>query len=145
MVFKKSTNIKPIILTFILLWVSGIFKAQNNRNADSIALELKKIKETNQLLQIKDSIRTGILKDGLANIVDPKSKELNKYKTELLKIRAQDSLRLEKQKRSIDALRAKIQPHSVQLFHKTLFNIYSGLGPFSAKDRAITAQNQIEP
>ena len=112
--------------------------------SDSILIEFKKIKEKNTLLTLKDSIRAAIVKEELDNIVSPKSKELNQYKKELQKIKSEDSLRLAQQKATIDQLREDAEPHPVTFFHKTLFNFYSGLGPFSAKDRAINAQVQIQ-
>jgi hypothetical protein len=111
---------------------------------DSVDIELNKIKARSQLLKIKDSIRDVIVKQELNNIVNPKSKELEKYKTELLKIKKEDSLRLAQQKESVEKLRQKVKPYAVELFHQPLFKIYSGLGPFSAKERAITAQNEIK-
>lgn len=74
---------------------------------DSVDIELNKIKARSQLLKIKDSIRDVIDKQELNNIVNPKSKELEKYKTELLKIKKEDSLRLAQQKESVEKLRQK--------------------------------------
>jgi len=110
---------------------------------DSVLHELKAIKETNNLLKIKDSLKAEILKEGLGNIVSPNSRELEKYKTELKKIKQEDSLRLVNQKIRIDKLRKKVHPYPVMLFHQKLFDVYSGLGPFSAKDRAVEAQENI--
>ena len=129
-------------LLFFCFTVFAIVPAQVSRS-DSAAIELKKIKERNNLLRIKDSIRTSVLNEQLKNIVAPKSGELEKYKNELLKIRQQDSLRLAAQKQAVNDLREKVKPYPVQLFHKTLFNIYSGMGPFSAKERALTAEQEI--
>ena len=77
---------------------------------DSVDIELNKIKARSQLLKIKDSIRDVIVKQELNNIVNPKSKELEKYKTELLKIKKEDSLRLAQQKESVEKLRQKVKP-----------------------------------
>ena len=129
---------RTVLLLF--LFIGQVFSAQQ----DSVLLELKSIKEKNNLLKIKDSIRASIVKEELDNIVSPKSKELEKYKKELLKIKLEDSLRLAEQKSSIDKLRKKVNPYPVNLFHQTLFSVYSGLGPFSAKDRAVDAQKKID-
>ena len=131
------------ISSFIILFAffnSFVLKAQS----DSVLFELKKIQEKNRLLKVKDSIRAAIVKEELDNIVSPKSKELEQYKNELLKIKKEDSIRLATQKASIDQLRKKVQPHSVTLQYKHIFNVYTGLGPFSAKDRATNAEKQIQ-
>ncbi|QIY82588.1 hypothetical protein HER18_03040 [Chryseobacterium sp. NEB161] len=83
---------------------------------DSVDIELNKIKARSQLLKIKDSIRDVIVKQELNNIVNPKSKELEKYKTELLKIKKEDSLRLAQQKESVEKLRQKVKPTRLSFF-----------------------------
>ena len=128
------------IIVPIFLCIGTNFQAQT----DSIQIELKKIKEKNALLTLKDSIRAAIVKEELDNIVSPKSKELDQYKKELLKIKREDSLRLAEQKATIEHLRKDVEPFPVKLYHKKLFNFYSGLGPFSAKDRAINTEKQIQ-
>ncbi|WP_165601765.1 hypothetical protein [Chryseobacterium sp. CBo1] len=72
------------------------------------------------------------------------SKELEKYKSELKKIRTNDSLGIAVQKEKINALRKKVKPYPVTLFGRNIFNIYGNLGPYSAYDRAQTAEHHIQ-
>ena len=127
------------ILIFGALWGS-LIKAQE----DSLNVELKKIHKKTNILKEKDSLREVLLREEFANLAAPKSAELEKYKKELRRIREDDSLRLAQEKEEINRLREKVEPHLVQFDHKILFKIYSGLGPFSAKDRALNATQQIE-
>lgn len=140
--FQQAKTLKMKVIYSILILFLGI--QFSSAQQDSVLQELQSIKETNTLLKIKDSIRTEILKEGLGNIVSPSSKELEKYKNELKKIKQEDSLRLVQQKISIEKLRKKVKPYPVLLLHQKLFDVYSGLGPFSTKDRALDAEGNIE-
>jgi len=139
----RKCNIQ--VQVFFLFFFNIICFAQVSAgHQDSILAELKKIKENNKLLKTKDSIRTSILKDELDNIINPKSKELEKYKSELKRIRTNDSLGIAVQKEKINALRKKVKPYPVTLFGRNIFNIYGNLGPYSAYDRAQTAEHHIQ-
>ena len=72
-----------------------------NAQTDSILYELNKIKTKNTILRIKDSLREAIVKDELGQIVGAKTKnkELEKYKQELLKIKREDSINIENQRK----------------------------------------------
>lgn len=133
-------NNKSFLIFLFCAFLFPLFSLAQN---DSVLAELKRIQANNQLLRLKDSIRAAIVKEELGSLNNPKSKELERYKNELAKIKQQDSLRIAQQKAAIESLRSKVQPYPVQLDHKTLFNVYAGLGPFSAKDRAVTAAEQI--
>ncbi len=133
-----------LFFVLFLFFFPASFTTQKHNAQDTVLLELKKIRESNNLLRIKDSIRSALLQEELGSMHNPKSAELKKYRSELQHIRTEDSLRIAEQKKNIDALRKKVQPYPVQLFHKTLFTIYSGLGPFSAQQRAGNAQEQIK-
>ena len=117
-----------------------------NAQTDSILYELNKIKTKNSILRIKDSLREAIVKDELGQIVGAKNKnkELEKYKQELLKIKREDSINVENQRNEINKLREKVVPYPVMFFHKKLFDIYSGIGPFSAKERASDIEKELE-
>ncbi|WP_345948949.1 mechanosensitive ion channel family protein [Mucilaginibacter sp. PAMB04274] len=128
-----------IILTIGIISMTYGQKSQ----MDSITKVIDKMKQDNSLLRIKDSIKTVVIKEGLDNLSNPKTKELEQYKNELVRIRLSDSLRLASQKAKINALREKIIPFKVKLSYKELFDIYSDLGPLSAQERAIAAQQHI--
>ena len=116
-----------------------------NAQTDSILYELNKIKTKNSILRIKDSLREAIVKDELGQIVGAKNKnkELEKYKQELLKIKREDSINVENQRNEINKLREKVVPYPVMFFHKKLFDIYSGIVPFSAKERASDIEKEL--
>lgn len=136
---------KNLLIFFVFFLVTHITTAQQTiSKLDSIEIELNKIKQRNDLLRIKDSIRTQLLKNELNSIVNPQGNELEWYKTELLKIKQEDSVHLSNQKAEIEKLRENAKPYPVKLFNDTIFNVYSGLGPFSAKERALSAQNEIQ-
>lgn len=140
---KKNLLLFIVFLFIPTVIVTSVY-AQNMSKIDSIELELSKIKQRNNLLKIKDSIRAELLKNELSNIVNPQADELEKYKKELSKVKQEDSIRRNYQKEEIEKFRASAQPYPVKLFNQTLFNVYSGLGPFSAKERALSAQNEIK-
>lgn len=135
--------IKTFFYSLAMLF-SSIGYGQLLQDNDSIVIELTKIREKNDVLRVKDSIRAAILKEELSNIINPKSKELEKYKIELQKLKQEDSLRDENQKKSINALRNKVKPFPVKFFYKTLYSIYGELGPFSAQYRAMTVQENLK-
>jgi len=78
------------------------------------------------------------------NNIHTDTKELEKYKQELLKIKREDSINVENQRNEINKLREKVVPYPVMFFHKKLFDIYSGIGPFSAKERASDIEKKLE-
>lgn len=136
-----------LIIFVLVLWCffgAEFTYAQNLSKVDSIEIELNKIKQRNSLFKIKDSIRAELLKSELNNVVNPNSKELEKYKNELLQIKKEDSLRLSQQREAVERLRKNAIPYPVRLYNQTLFNVYSGLGPFSAKERASSSQAEIQ-
>ncbi|MDN5626714.1 MAG: hypothetical protein L0G16_01925 [Weeksellaceae bacterium] len=102
-----KTNFFYTALLILLMRIACSPACAQSMTRDSVDIELNKIKARSQLLKIKDSIRDVIVKQELNNIVNPKSKELEKYKTELLKIKKEDSLRLAQQKESVEKLRQK--------------------------------------
>lgn len=129
---------------FILFLTLNFFtKAKAQTRGDSNLLALQEIEEKNNLLRTKDSIRVAVLKEELNTLINPKSKELERYKTELQKIRRDDSLRQLSQQQSVNMLRNKISPHPVKLFNDRLFQFYGSLGPFSSQVRATNAAEQI--
>ncbi|MDV6168719.1 mechanosensitive ion channel family protein [Flavobacterium sp. DG1-102-2] len=133
--------IKKITSLFIILLFVCAANAQNRKDSAEIALQ--RLKAKNSLTRTKDSIKVALLKDELNSLINPKSKELEKYKNELLKIKQEDSLRLASQRESINTLRGKTTAFPVLLFQDTIFKIYSGFGPFSAEARANSAQALI--
>lgn len=129
-------------LVFVFILNISCLYSQNHVQ-DSALIKIHELQKKNYGPRIKDSIRALVLKEELMNIVNPKTKELEKYKDELKRINQADSIRYITQKNSIDILRNKTEPFPVRLFNRTIFNIYSGFGPFSASNRAQTAQQHI--
>lgn len=138
---KTNSMISKFFSFFIFLL--AICSAHSQNSKDSTEIALQRLQAKNSLTRTKDSIKVALLKDELNSLINPKSKELEKYKQELLKIKRDDSIRVASQRESINTLRGKTKAFPVLLYQDTIFKIYSGFGPFSAEARANSAQSLI--
>jgi len=132
-----------LITALCVFSLSHLFSQELDED-DSISFqEIQNIKIQKELDRIKDSLRLDILREELSRTDRYSLEELEKYKSELDKIKKDDSIRHVLMTIKVDSLRQKVKPAYVTLFTDTIFAIYASLGPFDAQQRALNTQQSI--
>lgn len=94
--------------------------------------------------QLADSMRLQQLKEEILGLGNGDNKKKEELATEENQIRNKDSLRIINQKLKIDSLRSRIRGFPVYVMDDTLFYVYSKIGSFSPKERAVAIMNRIQ-
>lgn len=136
-------NLYQVFIYTLLFNVCGAFAqkvdtAQLHQNQINEALVLK-----DQQQQQIDSLVKVQLQQELANAQGDLKKE-NELRNRLQKIETDDSLRQIRQLQKIAVLKKTAKGQPVTLTEDTLFYIYTKIGSFSAKDRAISFSDKLE-
>ncbi|RDK85530.1 mechanosensitive ion channel domain-containing protein [Marinirhabdus gelatinilytica] len=91
-----------------------------------------------------DSIKKAELEERIKDLKNSDPTEKNKLQEQINALNANETQRLEQKKKEIEALRKSTKGHPVfGFFDDTLFNIYTKLGSFSAKERADAVTRRI--
>src|SRR5450631_839757 len=93
--------------------------------------------------QLADSMRLLQLNEEILVLGNGDNKKKKELATEQNQIRNKDSLRIINQKLKIDSLRSRVRGFPVYLMDDTLFYVYSKIGSFSPKERAVAILNRI--
>lgn len=139
-----SGAVKMLVISFFTLLFSAMSFAQDdakNKKNDSVNTSL--IQTFNKKLsliegqRITDSIKRVALEQQLLSLKTTDNLKKDELQKQLQVLNEKESLRLAEKKAQIDAMRLTAKGYPVTGFFKdTLFNVYSKLGSFSAKDRA---------
>lgn len=139
-----SGAVKMLVISFFTLLFSAMSFAQDdakNKKNDSVNTSL--IQTFNKKLsliegqRITDSIKRVALEQQLLSLKTTDNLKKDELQKQLQVLNEKESLRLAEKKSQIDAMRLTAKGYPVTGFFKdTLFNVYSKLGSFSAKDRA---------
>lgn len=139
-----SYGIKRLLIAFFALLFSSVSIAQNdsiNKKYDSLNTSL--IQSYNKKLsliegqRITDSIKRVALESQLLSLKTTDNLKKDELQNQLQALNEKESKRLAEKKAQIDSMRLTAKGYPVTGFFKdTLFNVYSKLGSFSAKDRA---------
>lgn len=132
-----------IMFFFITLgYFSQVCKAQQASSTDSMALNEALLIKDEQQKKI-DSIVKAQLQRELA-AVSGNAKRTEELEEQLHRIAVSDSLRTINQLSKLRELKRTTKGYPVLLLHDTLFYIYTKIGSFSAKDRAIAVAGKVE-
>lgn len=147
-----SGAVKMLVISFFTLLFSAMSFAQDdakNKKNDSVNTSL--IQTFNKKLsliegqRITDSIKRVALEQQLLSLKTTDNLKKDELQKQLQVLNEKESLRLAEKKAQIDAMRLTAKGYPVTGFFKdTLFNVYSKLGSFSAKDRADAISTRIK-
>ncbi|MEO8665618.1 MAG: mechanosensitive ion channel [Ignavibacteria bacterium] len=141
--------LKGIFFLFAFIFSVGQTQTDSMKKSDSDSIKNSELVKSTEILQKYDSVRIAdsLYKEGLLKEIESLQSTDNLKKEELVnrlnELSSEDSLRKIGKQRTIDSLRGLTKGYPVALFHDTLFLIYSKVGPFTPKDRALTIQNKI--
>jgi small-conductance mechanosensitive channel len=147
-----NTHRKRSLLTWLLIaTVSFLLAAQKhtsipvNDSVNATILNEYKTKLTAiEKQRITDSVKQSQLELQLSSVRSADSTKKEALQKQLLALQEKESLRLAFKKAQIDSLRSTVKGYPViGFFNDTLFTLYSRLGSFSAKDRAIAVSERI--
>ena len=93
--------------------------------------------------QRQDSLQRHALEEQLLSVKMSEHKEKQKLLDEINVLRSRDSILYAKRKRTVDSLRSLNSGASVAPFRDTLFRIYTHVGSYSPKERAVVIENRI--
>lgn len=151
------TKIDRILLFFTLLLTVSISSSQENSTAiDSVntaAVDSSEIVEKSfqkklenlERQRLIDSIKKAELESQIKDLKNSDPDQKIKLQAEINALNAQQTERLEQKKKEIAALRNSTKGYPVVgFFDDTLFNVYTKLGSFSAKERADAISRRIK-
>lgn len=139
---------RKTLLIFIILfaYTFSISWGQNNQESpnsfvDSNLRKLELKLQESELQRVRDSVRNAILILELQNSKGAKNDK--EIKSQINKIKEEDSLQIVAQKTAIQELKKTTKGFPVTLFNDTIFTIYTSMGSFSPSQRAEEAQHKI--
>ena len=161
---KKLPEMKTKIFCLVVLILISVIPCVLNSQVtdeDKKVVDTTAVKEQDSIknAELQSSTKILVRVDSIRSVDSLKLLELNKQldelkttdnikKEEILEqlsdLKKADSLKKIERKNRIDSLRLITTGYPVIPFRDTLFIVYAKLGPFSAKDRAVTIQNKIK-
>lgn len=141
--------IKGIFFLFAFIFTFGQTQTDTIKKSDSDSIKNTELIKFTEILQQYDSVKIAdsLYKEELLKEIESLKSTDNLKKDELQnrlkELSNADSLKRIGKQKTIDSLRVLTQGYPVVPFDDTLFLIYSKVGSFTAKDRALTIQNKI--
>lgn len=129
------------ILCSTTIWGQSTSTTPSNSIVDSNLRQLELQLKDNELQRIRDSFRNAILILELQNAKGIKNDK--EIKSQISKIKEEDSLQILAQKTAILELKKTTKGSPVLLFNDTIFTVYTSMGSFSPNQRAAEAQQKI--
>jgi small-conductance mechanosensitive channel len=116
--------------------------AQQANSTDSTALNEAMLMKDEQQKKIDSIVREQLQRELAA--VSGNAKRTEELEAQLHRIAVNDSLRTISQLEKLREMKKTTKGYPVLLLHDTLFYIYTKIGSFSAKDRAIAVAGKVE-
>ena len=144
---KKSLLLSFLMLQFLLSVYAQV--KVHKANDDSVRLELLEVQSQNiqnmEAIRNADSLEKASLERQLKEIKSGEQVKYRKLQKEIEQSRISDSLAISNQRRKIDSLRQFVKGFPVVPFkNDTLYFIYSKIGSYSPKDRALSQDQRIQ-
>jgi len=152
----KELPLKLLLVILFILIASSVYNQDKNKvKEDSIKKTIDSTRlsnlnnETKKILlvdslRIADSIKMGSLMTELGRLKTTDNLKKEHILEEINRLKQQDSLKKLSIKSRIDSLKSTNSGYPVVLRYDTLFVIYSGVGSFSALDRANAITSKIK-